>query len=378
MNIKIDFDLHYFKECCYRRWGFRFRPGPLSSRIPEAGSVLSANPFFQPIDYYQDNSRAKEVCCASGHCDWYYNLRPRPRFCLRLIPVRTAWFFGDPHINTLDGGKYTFNGYGEYTMMKIDHNGTKFDLQARTDLATNANGTTINATIFSAFVAKDQTGSIVQVEMSRNKKNMYVRGNGRDLTLEFENNPDYVFRTVNISISMDNGTIEASFIQSAITIKISLGVRFLTSETMVDEKYRGKVTGLMGNFDGNTTNDFILPNRTTLYGSNVDTERKIYNNFGQLWSINVTTSLFHYDTGLTHDEYSHPEFVPFFIDEFPEDKRNKSIEVCGGAKATQACIFDFLATGDQSLAEASGADDDTSATDTASLGCISNYRIPKT
>jgi hypothetical protein len=81
----------------------------------------------------------------------------------------SAWFFGDPHINTLDGGQYTFNGYGEYTMMKVDFNGTTFDLQARTELATGANGTTINATIFSAFVAKDHTNSTVQVELSRNK-----------------------------------------------------------------------------------------------------------------------------------------------------------------------------------------------------------------
>lgn len=89
------------------------------------------------------------------------------------ISVILAWFWGDPHINTLDGGQYTFNGYGEYTMMKIDHNGTQFELQARTDLATTANGTTINATIFSAFVAKDHTGSIIQVEMSRNRDSEY-------------------------------------------------------------------------------------------------------------------------------------------------------------------------------------------------------------
>lgn len=69
---------------------------------------------------------------------------------------------------------------------------------------------------------------------------------------------------------------------SAITIKFSLGVRFLTSETMVDEKYSGQVVGLMGNFDGNSTNDFVLPNGTILYGSEVDSERNIYTNFGQL------------------------------------------------------------------------------------------------
>lgn len=77
-------------------------------------------------------------------------------------------------------------------------------------------------------------------------------------------------------------SLYCSMFISAITIKFSIGVRFLTSESMVDEKYSGQVVGLMGNFDGNSTNDFILPNGTILYGSEVDTERKIYNNFGQL------------------------------------------------------------------------------------------------
>lgn len=50
---------------------------------------------------------------------------------------------------------------------------------------------------------------------------------------------------------------------------------------MVDERYNGKVVGLMGNFDGNSTNDFVLPNNTILFGSAVNSERKIYENFGQ-------------------------------------------------------------------------------------------------
>jgi hypothetical protein len=54
-------------------------------------------------------------------------------------------------------------------MMKIENESTTFQLQARTDLATNGNGTSINATIFSAFAMQDHTGAIVQVEMSRKK-----------------------------------------------------------------------------------------------------------------------------------------------------------------------------------------------------------------
>lgn len=81
-----------------------------------------------------------------------------------------AGTFGDPHITTLDGKLYTFNGYGEYTLMKIDTSTTTFELQSRTELATSQNGAKSNATVFSAFVAKDQTGASIQVEMARSKK----------------------------------------------------------------------------------------------------------------------------------------------------------------------------------------------------------------
>lgn len=81
-----------------------------------------------------------------------------------------AGTFGDPHITTLDGKLYTFNGYGEYTLMKIETGTTTFELQSRTELASSQNGTKSNATVFSAFVAKDQTGASIQVEMAHNKK----------------------------------------------------------------------------------------------------------------------------------------------------------------------------------------------------------------
>ena len=58
----------------------------------------------------------------------------------------TGWNFGDPHITTLDGRSYTFNGLGEYVMTRITG---QFELQARTALPPN-NRTNSSATIFSA------------------------------------------------------------------------------------------------------------------------------------------------------------------------------------------------------------------------------------
>lgn len=71
----------------------------------------------------------------------------------------------------------------------------------------------------------------------------------------------------------------------AIIVKVSLGVRFLISEVVVDSEYEGHAKGLMGNFDGNPTNDFILPNGTILNKNSTRTEREIYNNFGQQCKI---------------------------------------------------------------------------------------------
>ena len=59
-----------------------------------------------------------------------------------------AWGRGDPHFTTIDGRTYTFNGLGEYVLLRENH--SDFEFQGRTELAFNS-----NATIFSAFAIKD-------------------------------------------------------------------------------------------------------------------------------------------------------------------------------------------------------------------------------
>ncbi|XP_062615400.1 fibrillin-1-like [Saccostrea cucullata] len=333
---------------------------------PAAGTLLEYSPFFDPSQHYNEDLLPKDHCCSSGHCDWYYEVRPRT-WCYRVSSFWISWLFGDPHINTLDGHQYTFNGYDEYVLMRINTNEKQFELQARTDLAEGANGTTINATIFSAFAARDDTGAFVQVELSRHKDKMYIRGNDQDITNNFEDDSSYRYFTRYLAITKENQTYMATFLNSSITIKGTLGVRFLTIEAVVDSKYNGSVTGLMGNFDGDRSNDFILPNGTILQQEEVNTERKIYHRFGQLWAVNESTSIFHYGSGLSHTDYSHPDFVPFFVDEYPEDQRSAAREACGGELASQACIFDYLATGDKALALSSGNTDSSNKKDLVNI-----------
>ena len=87
---------------------------------------------------------------------WIHAQQSNGILCLLYIcgcQLFTAWGIGDPHITTLDGRGYTFNGWGEYVLLEYVPEGStnaKFVMQART---TSVDETNPNAaTQFSAFV----------------------------------------------------------------------------------------------------------------------------------------------------------------------------------------------------------------------------------
>ncbi len=68
--------------------------------------------------------------------------------CLLFLSLFLAWCWGDPHITNLDGGVYTFNGWGEYTLLQISTSETSFVLQGRTHPVTNSTATQLVALAF--------------------------------------------------------------------------------------------------------------------------------------------------------------------------------------------------------------------------------------
>ena len=56
-------------------------------------------------------------------------------------------------------------------------------------------------------------------------------------------------------------------------------MRLLTVVTIAPSDIKGQTLGLLGNYDGNPDNDYVLPNGTII-GPNI-TKRELYNNFGQ-------------------------------------------------------------------------------------------------
>ena len=68
---------------------------------------------------------------------------------------------GDPHMTTFDGVNYTFNGYGEYHVLRVA--APDFDLQGRMQPLINCDGNFTRATVLKAFAMKENGSDVLQV-----------------------------------------------------------------------------------------------------------------------------------------------------------------------------------------------------------------------
>ncbi|CAJ0955890.1 unnamed protein product [Ranitomeya imitator] len=107
--------------------------------------------------------QAYDWCCNDvddpQFCTMYKQKRP-PITCLDYRPPRPGGMFGDPHIMTLDGLTYTFNGLGDFLLLNASDSEISLALQGRTVQTEPA-----NATNFQAF-AVQYTSSNASVKVS--------------------------------------------------------------------------------------------------------------------------------------------------------------------------------------------------------------------
>ena len=85
-----------------------------------------------------------------------------------FVSFLLAFTFGDPHIRTLDGHTYTFNGIGDYILFSIK-NSTEFVIHSRMSKARvsqTASMSESKATVFSAFAMTSNQGALVEFYMN--------------------------------------------------------------------------------------------------------------------------------------------------------------------------------------------------------------------
>lgn len=314
----------------------------LTGSIETKDSFLEVTYTQRPSNVVDDKS-ARTLCLKqSNGFDKFRRVR-LPNDCARYneFVINRILSHGDPHFKTLDGGNYTFNGVGEYTIITAD-NGT-FVLQARTQLAPGGLDT---ATIFSAGAAKEVDTSKVEVKLnSEGGLEMYVNGSlYNDL-----NTLNNVSRIIGENLRASKKS--AYCVQ--VVFKTGTGVEFCESKEMIhfvvslSQDYFNKTKGLFGTYNRDLSDDFTLPNGTVLSPS--ISSRQIHYDFGLKWQITDQESLFTYGPNENVSTFVNASFEPMFVDEivWADNETQAAAEAqCGG---DVVCLFDAASTNDVTI-----------------------------
>lgn len=317
--------------------------GPLNGGSLDRVHVEAGVPVFS--HFFHDLVPYWDCCLLSANCGKYFEKRPSDDGS-RYIPVRPATTYGDPHIVTLDGMEYTFNGFGEYHILKVAD--LEFELQGRMQPLIDENGETARATIYTAFAMRENSSDVVQVYITgRNEAQVLVNG----FTTEF-NESMMDFNGVRI-LKCRHTSIYTVIFNSGISVFIEKADDILEIMLQVPSTWKGKTSGLMGSWDDNKEFELLLPNGTFL--STNSSQARIHYEFGQNWATSANESLFTYDEGKNHASHFDSDYKPVFLDEEDLVFKNATLgqqahSVCGDSKQ---CLFDIYTTGKVSIGRAS-------------------------
>ncbi|XP_033127135.1 protein mesh-like [Anneissia japonica] len=279
-------------ECCYDtngdltnlqdnlHAGYAHRYHHLGQKpFNENGNVPYLSHFLHDILPYRRCCRDRTSCLAD-----FIPVRPS-HDCSGYQPPRPARMNGDPHIQTLDGLPYTFNGHGEYVLMNsLDG---MFMMQGRTEPLQVA-GDVTNATRFTAIAAQYNNGTNVHVSLNE------IRGLAVHVTdsdsqwsqIRFDLTPIWYDAGITIFYSKKTNVTSVS-----VTVAFDFGLVF-TVEAANDimsivavgpEIMRGNTSGLLGNWNDDVTDDLQTPNGDYLTSNS--SIRDIHYNFGEKCKI---------------------------------------------------------------------------------------------
>ena len=181
--------------------------------------------------------------------------------------------WGDPHILTHDGHKYTFNGKGEFILIQtLDDS---FSVQARMVPINNTLGDDSLGTVFTAIVSQEHDSDRVQFEVVDDEIIVLVNGEEIDFSIIKEQE----FSNVTI-YDLENSTFSASFLTGAyIEAREENGFFSLLIVSLPETFKDKKIIGLMGSFNGEILDD-LFPNEGTVPLSLNSTIQEIHEKFG--------------------------------------------------------------------------------------------------
>uniref|UniRef100_A0A182XLS7 Sushi domain-containing protein n=1 Tax=Anopheles quadriannulatus TaxID=34691 RepID=A0A182XLS7_ANOQN len=323
------------QQCCYDRnsylmlsydqmWGSRPRRNHNIGQIPwnEANKVPTLSSWFHDVRPYYS-------CCmwqdeqAVG-CETFRFERRPSQDCIAYQSPGVAGVFGDPHIVTFDGLQYTFNGMGEFVLLRGNNGRERIDVQGRFEqVARNIHGP-VMATQLTSIAARGNTSTIIEVRLRPREAQWRYRldvfADQRRIyfdrqSLKFQHfhgvtvyTPTYILNQSEVVIMFSSG----------VGVEVVENNGFMTARVYTPWSFINKTRGLFGNWSWDMQDDLV-------------------ENIGQ--------ALFTREFGRTSSYFANASFIPNFVREpanFLPPNRSQDViraeELCG---ESYQCRYDF-------------------------------------
>ncbi|KAB7507382.1 Protein mesh [Armadillidium nasatum] len=271
------------QQCCYDRNGYLMMTSDqMWGGHPQRAHNLGKSPYDEAnkvpsLSHWLHDTVAFYSCCKwqseqSPGCTVYRFERRASQDCVGYQPPSAATTFGDPHMYTFDDLQYTFNGLGEFVLVRTDSIRHVLDVQGRFErIPENYMGNS-KGSMLTAVAARDNVSSIVEIRKRPH---------------------DAIWR-YHLDVINASSTLQATFLTKAKSSSCSPLEPGLKSKKIWVTLESGFIypfhlpyndtRGLFGNWTFDPTDDLVLPDGTP-GPSDVTNLEVIHNEFGMKWVL---------------------------------------------------------------------------------------------
>ncbi|CAG0880442.1 unnamed protein product [Cyprideis torosa] len=368
------------QQCCYDRdgylmmstdsmWGGNPHRAHNWGMIPynEANKVPTLSHWYHDVAPFY-------VCCKwqieqSDGCQTFRFERRASQDCVGYQPPGSAAVFGDPHIYTFDDVEYTFNGMGEFVLVRANTDSNKLDVQGRfepidPDLLGLRRGTHLTS-----VAARDNQSATVEVRLRPPEAQWRYH---LDIIVDqkyyyFDRYPQKIQIFKGVTVYTPSNVLNQSHVvfmfQSGAGVEVIENKGFLSCRVYLPMTYVNQTRGLFGNWSYNPDDDFQLPTHDPedylSFGDPLNEMRSIFHEYGMKWAVedkedpNKGKTLFLHENGKSSNFFYDNVFEPDF-DEFPEIPTNVSLkpdQVIAFCGESYQCMYDYAVTMNREFAK---------------------------
>jgi hypothetical protein len=255
---------------------------------------------------------------------------------------------GDPHISPYDGVWYDFQAAGEFVLTRSTTD--DLEVQVRQQPYAGSRYVAVNTAV-AARVAGDRVGIYLGSPLG-------VRVNGRPALLGSGTHR----LPKGGSVRGVRGQVDVSWPDGTFLRAWASGSAGMTVFVNAAKERAGKLTGLLGNFDGNWRNDIVPRSGRALdwkaaRGRDQRGYRLIYRAFGDSWRVTPRSALFDYAPGQSTRTFTNRSFPARIVSsgELSKALRAQAEQMCRrlgirDRRMLEDCVLDVGVTGDARFA----------------------------